>query len=193
MGLIRRLFGGRSPEKDMYRLLSGPATEMANEMERIYRNQISIFKEDYGAVDLSASGILKARLFGVSFMLFAFGTKWQDSNLDDMMQTSSGLAMTPFYSPSYHPKMDRDLAASFAGDFMSEVVKAISSEWKEGPSTPVNLTPGFNKLISLYEDALKESIDKETYDDVIHNRVFPIIARAVNANLQHMSEWIKIL
>ena len=72
MGFLKNLFRGGSPEKDMYRLLSGPSEEMANEMERIYRNQISIYQEEYDDVHLSAKGILKARLFGATFMVFAF-------------------------------------------------------------------------------------------------------------------------
>ena len=104
MGFLTNLFRGSSPEKDMYRVLSGPSAEMANEMERIYRNQISIHQEECPDVQLSAKGILKARLFGVTFMVFAFANKWKDeSAVNVMANASSGVAMEPFVSPTYHP------------------------------------------------------------------------------------------
>lgn len=194
MGFIKSLFGGDSHQKDMYRVLSGPATEMANEMERIYRNQVSTVQEESGAVDLSAKGILKARLYGVTFMLFAFGTKGKDQTvLNEMMNASSGIAMEPFASPSYQPRMDRDFAASFAGSFMMEVFRAIASEMRDGPSTPMNRTAGFNTLVSLYEDALKESLGEGAYTVAVRERLFPMIAGAAHANLKHMVEWMKEL
>jgi hypothetical protein len=195
MGFLKNLFRGGSPEKDMYRLLSGSSEEMANEMERIYRNQISIYQEECDDVHLSAKGILKARLFGATFMVFAFGEKWKDeSALNVMTNASSGVAMKPFASPSYQPTIDRDVAASFAGSFMMDVIRAIASEMRDGPSTPMYRSAGFNALVRLYEDALKESLGEAAYyTSAVRERFFPQIAGAVNANLKHMVEWMEEL
>jgi hypothetical protein len=193
MGFLKNLFRG-SPEKDMYRLLSGPSAQMANEMERIYRNQIWIYQQEFDDVHLSAKGILKARLFGATFMVFAFANKWEDeSALKVMANASSGVAMEPFASPSYQPTMDRDVAASFAGTFMMDVIGAIASEMRDGPSTPVNPSAGFNALSRLYEDALKESLGEAAYTSAVRERFFPQIAGTVNANLKHMVEWMEQL
>lgn len=167
---------------------------MANEMERIYRIQVSTVQEESGSGDLSAKGILKARLYGVTFMLFAFGTKCKDQTLlNEMMNASSGIAMEPFASPSYQPWMDRDFATSFAGSFMMDILRAIASEMRDGPSTPMNRTDGFNTLVILYEDALKESIGEGAYTVAVRERLVPMIAGAAHANLKHMVEWMKEL
>jgi len=172
------------------KLLAGPSIEMSNEMERTYRGIINIVGEDFSPVTLSAKGILKARLFGVTFMLYPYGKKWpDDAGFSEMMNASSGLAMLPFETPSYQPKIDRTVAASFAGDYMKEVFQAIVSEMKNGPSTPVNMSVGFNTLVNLYEDALKETIGR-TYTSAVRKSILPTIAGGVTANLSHMVAWV---
>ena len=200
MSFFKNIFGGGPTTEDMYKLLSGPSTEMSNEMERIYRNQISIYQEVFQDIDLSAKGILKARLFGVTFMLFAFGKKWGDeAALKKMMNLSSGVAMEPFSSPSYQPSIDKATAASFSGDYMMNVFRAIASEMKS-PSTPTKQSDGFKMLHELYEDALKESIGKrmhtsDTKENCIRRfKVWKIGSDAIHANLNQMEEeieWMK--
>lgn len=194
MGFLRNVFDGSSPQKDMYRLLSGPSTEMATEMERIYRNQVSTAEGTAAITGLSAQGILKARLFGVTFMLFAFGTKWKnEAALTEMMNASSGIAMKPFAVPTYQPRIEREVAASFAGRFMMDVFRSISSEMRDGPSTPMNRTSGFDALVGLHEEALKDSIGPGAYTREVRERLFPMIAGAVHTNLKHMREWMNEL
>ena len=59
--------------------------------------------------------------------------------------------------------MDRDVAASFAASFMMDVFGAIASEMRDGPSTPLNRSAGFNAIFRSYEDALKESLGEAGY------------------------------
>ena len=123
-------------------------------------------------------------------MLYPYGKKWtDDAGFSEMMNASSGIAMHPFASPSYQPKIDRAVAISFAGDYMKSVFRAIVSEMKNGPSTPMNMSAGFNTLVGLFEDALKESLGG-AYTSAVHERLSPMIAGGVNANLGHMVAWM---
>ncbi len=191
MGLFRKLFGGGSPEKDMYTLLHGPSVEMADEAERVYRGQLDIYSEDYGVTEISARGILKARLFGATFMLVAFGLKWinETQHMEKMMQATSGIGMLAFDSSNDVPQISRTDAASFSGDYIMKVLKAILTEVKTGPSTPDNPSEGFERLVSLWVDALMESIKTSATDTDIRNHFYPMIAGGINASMQHMHEW----
>ena len=44
-----------------------------------------------------------------------------------------------------------------------DVFGAIASEMRDGPSTPMNRSAGFNALFRSYEDALKESLGEAGY------------------------------
>ena len=75
-----------------------------------------------------------------------------------------------------------------------DVIRAIASEMRDGPSTPMYRSAGFNALVRLYEDALKESLGEAAYyTSAVRERFFPQIAGAVNANLKHMVEWMEEL
>ena len=172
--------------------LQGPATQMADEMERVYRGQIKVYSQDFADRQVDAKGLLKARLFGVSFIVVAFGMKsGSNDHLPAMMNASSGLAMLPFSSPSYVPKISRDTAASFAGEYMMRVVKNITLELKQDPSTPMNPSVGFSGLVSCYEEALAESIGAGSLTPQVKERFYPMIAGAVNANLGFMHQCIQ--
>ena len=196
MGFFKNLFGGgaSSAEQDMAQLLGGPSSEMASEMERIYRNHVlNIAEASSGNIELSARGILKARLFGSTFMLFIFMMKWQNngSATDQMMTATTGVAFEPFSDTTYQPNIDRNEAISFADDYLKKVFQAIALEQRDGPSSPSNQTDGFRVLIELYEEALKESVSiysinlKENFSDSIKGTIF--------SNLRNMSEWNKAL
>ncbi len=194
MGLFGKLFGGGSPEKDMYTLLHGPSVEMADEMERVYRGQLDIYSEDYSATEISARGVLKARLFGATFMLVAFTLKWRETqHIDKMMQATSGIGMLAFESSNCIPQLSKKDAVSFAGDYIMKVLKAILAEVKQAPSTPDNPSEGLEKLVKLWVEALMESIEAPATDMGVHNRFYPMIAGGINTNMQHMYEWRKSL
>ncbi len=189
MSFLKSLFGKTSPQELMYSLLRGPGTQMADEMERVYRGQIEAYSQDFTMCQVSAKGLLKARLFGVSFVLLPFRKKSGGSDhLPEMMDASSGLAMLPFSSPGYVPYISRETAASFTGEYMTRVVKNILIELRQGPSTPADMSAGFSGLVLCYEEALIESIGASNFTPQVKERFFPMVAGAVNANLGFMHQ-----
>ena len=62
MSFLKHLFGAPSPERVMYMLLSGPGSQMADEMERVYRGQIGMYSRYFSECQISGRGILKASL-----------------------------------------------------------------------------------------------------------------------------------
>jgi hypothetical protein len=189
MGLLSMLFGTKSPQKVMLQLLSGPSTEMTNEMGRVYINQIKILSEDYDNVKLSARGILKARLFGSCFMLYVYGTKWNDDSLTEIMNLSSGLAMLCFSSDKSLASIDVSDAKSITGSYMLDVIKAIKEEVKEGSSSGGHFTKGFEKLIALYISAIMESVDDESIEEQICEQLEINVVGIIFANLKNTMLW----
>jgi len=189
MSFLKSLFGKPSPQDLMASLLEGPGTQMADEMERVYRGQIDIYSQDFAPCEVSGKGLLKARLFGVSFALLLFRMKSRRSDyVQEMMNASSGLAMLPLSSPGATPSISREAAASFSAEYMTQVVRNIGLELKQGPSTPTKRTAGFSGLVSCYEEALIESIGASNFTPQVKERLFPMVAGAVNANLGFMHQ-----
>lgn len=189
MSFLKSLFGKPSPQELMASLLQGPGTQMADEMERVYRGQIESYSQDFSACEVNAKGLLKARLFGVSFALLVFRKKSGSTvHLPEMMNASSGLAMLPFNSPGSAPSISREAAASFAGEYMTRVVKNLLLELEHGPSTPTDRSVGFTGLVSCYEEALIESIGASNFTSQVKQRFYPMVAGAVYANLGFMHQ-----
>lgn len=189
MSFLKSLFGKPSPQSLMASLLQEPGTQMADEMERVYRGQIEAYSQDFAPCQVNAKGLLKARLFGVSFALLIFRKKsGSTDHLPEMMNASSGLAMLPLSSPGSTPSISRETAASFAGEYMTRVVKNILLDLEQGPSTPTNRSVGFAGLVSCYEEALAESIGASNFTPQVKQRFFPMVAGAVYANLGFMHQ-----
>lgn len=184
MSFLKSLFGKPSPQELMASLLQGLGTQMADEMERVYRGQIEAYSKDFSPCQVNAKGLLKARLFGVSFAIIIFRKKSGSTDyLTEMMNASSGLAMLPLSSAGSAPSISRETAASFAGEYMTRVVKNILIELEQGPSTPTDRSAGFAGLVSCYEEALVESIGTGNFTPQVKGRLFPMVAGAVYANL----------
>jgi hypothetical protein len=62
MAFFSSLFGKPSPEQVMSTLLQGPATQMADEMERVYRGQIKVYSQDFAPRQVEAKGLLQDSL-----------------------------------------------------------------------------------------------------------------------------------
>lgn len=187
MSFLKSLFGKPSPQSLMASLLQGPGTQMADEMERVYREQIKAYSQDITPCQVNAKGLLKARLFGVSFALLIFRKRsGSTDHLSEMMNACSGLAMLPLSSTGSALSINRETAVSFAGEYMTRVVNNILLELEQGPSTPTSRSVGFAGLISCYEEALTESIGTTNFTPQVKQRLFPMVAGAVYANLGFM-------
>jgi hypothetical protein len=158
----KRLFKG-SPDRDRHTLLKGPSTELADAMEANYHNILTLYRvNELYDTKLSPLGIFKARLFGATFMLYPFASKWKDeAELQEMINMSSGLAITPFGSSEYEIELDRDAATSVADNYMRAVFKEITFVMKCGPERVRELTFELDGLSNFYKDAFRESLGEE--------------------------------
>lgn len=192
MSFLKSLFGQPSTEKLMATLLTGPGRMLADETERVYRGQIEAFSEDSHPCDLDAKGVLKARLFGVSFIPAIFRMQAGSSDrFMDMVNACSGLAMLPFESPTYKPSINRDVALSFASDYMTRVIKSIFLDLEHGAGEGENKNNGRIGLYICYEEALKDSFGLNNYTREARLEYFPIIMGTVDGNLRFMYENIQ--
>ena len=72
MSLFKKIIGGRSIEDDKIALVQHMES-MATEAERVYRNFLQIYTDDYNApIPVSGRGLFKARLYVATFMVQSF-------------------------------------------------------------------------------------------------------------------------
>lgn len=196
MGFFRRF--RRNTEKDMVKLLTGPATVMADEVERVYTNQIARIVNDFPkSARLTAMGIYKARLFAVSFMVVAFARAWPKSGaISDMANAASGLAILPLVEGERDVAIDQNEAQESGGHFLQSMLEAIEDEVQNGPTQPEldNATDGFQRISDLYIDALSDSIfdqsklEEEAIQPILHSMISTIFS-----SLSEQEKWAKKL
>ena len=131
------LFDGRLVRRHQM-LVVRAATMIAQEDDRVYRNQVAGLAGLVGPCAPSGLGLLRARLLGVCFPLYPFMRRWagkRQADVSDMSQALSGVAAAPLMEQGAMPSVDRDSAVAVAGSFMAQQLRLIGAELAEGGSS----------------------------------------------------------
>lgn len=137
------LFDSRRVTKHKNKLaaLSG---EFLAEDERVYRNQVQLFSEEFSPASPKARGIYKSRLFGACFLIAAFRLRWPHRQDDafEVLQAMSGFAFLPLGEPNADPALDIDEARSLGKPYAFTILDHIADEVAQGPSKLPRLSDG---------------------------------------------------
>ncbi len=203
MGILSFLLGRAGIGDKILKALISALDEMVREAERIYRRRLDLLRSEGVNAPLTGQGLLKARLLGSSYLVLAFAVKCADSDelcIGRFMEVATGIAFMPFAEDDSYPRLRREDALAFSGDFLMSALRAIAKELKEGPSFPFRQTSGFRELVDLYHQAVCDSVgsdtyrrNSESYGSTPAERLDHFITSEILAGLRHMTQWMSDL
>jgi hypothetical protein len=150
------------------------------EDDRVYRNQVLCFAQDYHPspmVHVSGLGLAKARVFGMCFPFYSFMVRWLDRqrNIDSLAQRLLDLALGPLMQPTSLPQIDVAHLERIGETFLQQQLSAIRQEATSGPSVPPPLgnrvTDGFAQLVETCHQNIVESVGEQNYTDEVRMRL----------------------
>ena len=183
MGLLKFIFG----RPDYRQPILDSTVALANEAERIYRNQLE-------NIPPSNDGLLKVRLFSCAFGIAVFAAGECDKGEEDAIRflyECIDIAMRPFSQPRITLETRRQPHIVAAGKFITEVVKLIDSEMTSGPSRLENTTLAFQELVEVYRHCLKESAGDLHYERHIRYNPNICAASVVWTHLRFVEDSVK--
>ena len=165
MPFLKRLFGRPDPQEAKMAFVE-VMKNMADEADRIHRNQVSMVLNEFRFGGVSGMGLYKARLQAAAIPACAYAFLAKDAEGGaELFGAASGLALTPLVEEAADVKLDREEARVGQGDFPQRTQKAVFDFIKEGaPATrPDQETPAFNALVDLVHESLAESVGRDRY------------------------------
>lgn len=188
------LFSGKIDRHQMAVLRMCP--EMLREEERVYRNHVQLFSEEFSPASITGEGLARARLFTACFPAFAFSRRWGAKHPDrghETLQAASGLAMTPLLEPGASPALSLERAKEFGKEFMYEQMRTIGRELSQGPSRALPFggdgwTDAFRSLLDTSHNNLIVSVGVDLYSDEARARFEPMFAGALFSRMRVVEE-----
>ena len=162
--------------------------EYVKEADRVYRNLIDIYSKEYLPAIPNGKGLFIVRLIFSFFWPYAFFRLFpnKDKEFMDMFHVASGSAMTDLVNSNSFPSFSREEAKEIAPDLLKTVIAALTDEFKNGPSKPNALTKGFEKILGIYHDALRETIGTEHYTTDVKNRFEHLIISNIGMSINNI-------
>ncbi|MGH9340094.1 MAG: hypothetical protein ACRD1R_11040 [Acidobacteriota bacterium] len=190
MPFLSRLFGGgaRNPEEDRVAFI-GPMKEMADEAERIHRNLVGIFSNEFSEAHPTGQGLYKARLHSAVMPVFAYVRRTGDEEGSmELLNVAIGVAMEPLLEKVGREGFSREDAKELGLDFLKRAFSATTRCMKEGPSQPGEEKTGFHQLAQLIHEALRDSIGKERYTTEARDRLDHLVKSGLSGEVRHTAE-----
>ena len=202
MAFFKKLLGVSSRPRDHFKEFIPAIEEMIQEADRVHRIlvthycrdlRLGMFSGDYSPAFPTGKGLYKARLLASQFLPQALIRRTSPSQISEVVQLcniASGLALRDLLEPSASPAFSLEEAKVFGFEYAKQVMRAIIDEFQSGPSTPVDQTEGFQCLVELSHESLRDSIGLANYSDEVKERFYYMIGGGINAALLHTTKWM---
>lgn len=188
MEFLKQLLGlGESGPSEDPTAYVGAMKEMADEAERVHRNTVQLFSDEFTEMQPTGEGLYKARVRAAVMPVWAYAhTSGDENGTMELLNVATGVALEPLVELDDGPESFSKAQAQELGlDYVKRSLSATVECMREGPSVPGAEKPGFQNLADLIHESLRSSVGVEKYTDTVRERFDTSVKSGLSAELKH--------